>query len=116
MTFFPKGLNAFNLSEWLSSESDKPIIIDVRENIEIKLASFPYTNIHIPLSMLSIDNVSKILENYKNKKFVILCHKGIRSYDFGMWLLENNFVKEVWNLNEGIDGWSRYIDPKIPRY
>jgi len=25
-------------------------------------------------------------------------------------------VKEIWNLEEGIDGWSRYIDPSIPRY
>jgi len=25
-------------------------------------------------------------------------------------------VNEIWNLEEGIDGWSRYIDPLIPRY
>jgi len=25
-------------------------------------------------------------------------------------------VSEIWNLEEGIDGWSRYIDPSIPRY
>ena len=28
----------------------------------------------------------------------------------------NNFLGEIWNLEEGIDGWSRYIDPSIPRY
>jgi len=31
-------------------------------------------------------------------------------------VLDNNIVSEIWNLEEGIDGWSRYIDPSIPRY
>ncbi|SVC69665.1 uncharacterized protein METZ01_LOCUS322519, partial [marine metagenome] len=25
-------------------------------------------------------------------------------------------VEEVWNLRDGIDGWSRDVDPSIPRY
>jgi len=25
-------------------------------------------------------------------------------------------VSEIWNLEEGIDGWSKYIEPTIPRY
>ena len=29
---------------------------------------------------------------------------------------DNKIVSEIWNLEEGIDGWSRYIDPSIPRY
>ena len=32
------------------------------------------------------------------------------------WALENNLVNEIWNLEEGIDGWSKYIDQTIPRY
>ena len=30
--------------------------------------------------------------------------------------IENELAKEVWNLNEGIDGWSISIDSSIPRY
>ena len=61
--------------------------------------------------------VTKIKISYaKNKKFVVLCHAGIRSYNFGQWSLDNNLVNEIWNLEEGIDGWSKYIDQKVPRY
>ena len=53
---------------------------------------------------------------YKGKKLVVLCHMGIRSYNFGTFLLDNKFVQEVWNLEDGIDGWSKYIDANVPRY
>ena len=56
------------------------------------------------------------MSKHLDKKFVILCHRGIRSYNFAQWLLENKIVEEVWNLEEGIDGWSIHIDSSIPRY
>ena len=112
----PKLIDAYGLQKWLSSLSDKPIIVDVREDMELKIAAFPFTEICIPMSQLSIELVVSELEKYREKKFVVLCHKGIRSYNFGQWLLDNEIIAEVWNLDEGIDGWSRDIDPSIPRY
>ena len=56
------------------------------------------------------------ISDAKEKKFVVLCHAGIRSYNFGQWSLDNNLINEIWNLEEGIDGWSKYIDQTIPRY
>ena len=116
MDNYPRNLKAINLKNWLESEFEKPIIIDVREILEIEIASFPKEYIHIPLSQVSLEYVSEKLKNFQNRKFVVLCHMGIRSYNFGQWLLENQFVDEIWNLEEGIDGWSKYIDGKIPRY
>ena len=52
----------------------------------------------------------------KDKKIVVLCHAGIRSYSFGQWSLDNNLIDDIWNLEEGIDGWSKYVDQTIPRY
>ena len=49
------------------------------------------------------------MSKYSHNKFVILCHRGIRSYSFARWLLENELVKEVWNLDEGIDELKRKI-------
>ena len=112
----PKSIDAQSLQKWLSSLVERPVIIDVREDMELNIASLPFTEIFIPMSQVSIEIVVSELEKYRNKKFVVLCHRGIRSYSFGQWLLDNQIVNEVWNLSDGIDGWSRDIDPSIPRY
>ena len=70
----------------------------------------------LPISKVSAEYVKTKISDLKDKKFVVLCHAGIRSYNFGQWALENNLVNEIWNLEEGIDGWSQYIDQTIPRY
>ena len=116
MINIPRSLTAHNLQDWLNSDKEKPILIDVRESVEIDIASLPFVDIYIPISKVSFEDVSEKLSKYLNKKFVILCHKGIRSYSFAQWLIENELVKEVWNLDEGIDGWSIHIDPSIARY
>ena len=116
MTNIPNSLTAHDLNKWLNSKSDNPIIIDVRERLEIEIASLSFVDIYIPISEVSFEYVSSILSEHLNKKFVVLCHRGIRSYNFAQWLIENELAKEVWNLNEGIDGWSISIDSSIPRY
>ena len=113
---FPKTINAHSLNDWFNSEEENPIIIDVREQSELKIASFPKDFLHLPISKVSFDYVKTKMSSLLNKKIVVLCHAGVRSYSFGKWSLENNLVKEIWNLEEGIDGWSKYIDDKIPRY
>ena len=116
MINIPKPLTVHDLRDWLNSKNENPIIIDVREVYEIDIASLPFVDIYIPISKVSFEYVSSIISKHVNRKFVILCHRGIRSYNFAQWLLENKLVKEVWNLYEGIDGWSIHIDSSIPRY
>jgi len=113
---FPKTINAFDLNEWFNSEDVNPIIIDVREDSELEIASFPMEVLHLPISKVSVEFVKTKISDLIGKKFVVLCHAGIRSYNFGQWSLDNRLVSEIWNLEEGIDGWSKYIDQTIPRY
>ncbi len=112
----PKSIDAYGLQKWLSSKEENPVIIDVREDMELAIASFPFTEIFIPMSKISYKLIESKLQKFRNKKFVVLCHRGIRSYNFGQWLLDNGIIDQVWNLSEGIDGWSRDIDQSIPRY
>ena len=112
----PKSLTSYNLNEWLNSNHESPIVIDVRESDEISIASLSFVDIYIPISKVSFDYVSSKLAKHLNKQIVIFCHRGIRSYNFAQWLIDNDLAKEVWNLEEGIDGWSIYIDPSISRY
>ncbi len=113
---YPKNINAFDLNEWFNSEEENPIILDVREDSELKIACLPWEFLHLPISKVSLEYVKMKIGDTKDKKFVVICHAGIRSYNFGQWSLDNNLVNEIWNLEEGIDGWSKYIDQTIPRY
>ena len=116
MTNIPKSLTVHELNTWLNSNNENPILIDVRESLETDIATMSFVDIYIPMSKVSFEYVSSIISKYLNRKFVILCHRGVRSYNFAQWLLDNELVNEVWNLNEGIDGWSIHIDSSIPRY
>ena len=116
MKNMPKSLTVHDLNDWLNSSDENPIIIDVREELEIGIASLSFVDIYIPISKISFNFVSSMISKYLNKKLVIVCHRGIRSYNFALWLIENKLVKEVWNLEEGIDGWSTHIDSSIPKY
>tara|TARA_B100000212_G_scaffold316161_1_gene270862 strand:- start:715 stop:1065 length:351 start_codon:yes stop_codon:yes gene_type:complete len=116
MTNVPKSLTVHNLNDWLNSKNENPIVVDVREDLEIDLASLSFVDIYIPISKVSFEYVSLLISKHLKRKFVILCHRGIRSYNFAQWLIDNELVNEVWNLEEGIDGWSIHIDSSIPRY
>ena len=112
----PKSLSAHNLNDWFNSELENPTLVDVRESQELAIVQFPFSVIHIPMSKITIAEINAKLDYFKDKKIVALCHMGVRSYNFSKWMLDNGFVKEIWNLEEGIDGWSKYIDSSIIRY
>jgi len=112
----PKSINAYSLNDWFDSDKENPIILDVREQSELEIACFPKDFLHLPISKVSIEYVQTKISFLLERKIVVICHAGIRSFNFGKWSLDNKLVKEIWNLEEGIDGWSKYIDPKVPRY
>ena len=113
---YPKPINAYSLNDWFDSEKENPIIIDVREQSELAIASFPMEFLHIPITKVSIEYVQTKISGLLDREIVVICHAGIRSYNFAQWSLNNKIINEIWNLEEGLDGWSRYIDPTIPRY
>ena len=93
-----------------------PVLLDVREAEELDLAPFPYSVVHLPLSK-PIDWIKdEVCKLDCNQKVVVICHRGIRSWNFGQWLIDQDFGLAVWNLDGGIDAWSVNIDPSVPRY
>ena len=71
---------------------------------------------HLPLSESSrwIPSLDQQLD--RQRDVVVLCHAGIRSWQFACWLIEAQGFTQVWNLNGGIDAWSVEVDPTVPRY
>jgi rhodanese-related sulfurtransferase len=46
---------------------------------------------------------------------VCMCHHGARSANVGMFLESRGFTN-IFNLQGGIDAWSRQVDPSVPTY
>ena len=113
----PLNISPIDLNRILKDDSSaKPFIVDVREDDEIAIASFSCSVLHLPLSKAAnwSGNIEELLP--KDTPIVVVCHAGVRSLNFGIWLLEQGITKRVWNLVGGIDAWSADVDKSIPRY
>ena len=113
----PLNISPLELNDLLTVDSStKPIIIDVREDNELAIAPFTFSVLHLPLSKFQSwnDALGELLPS--DKSIVVICHSGVRSLSFGVWLLEQGITQPVWNLEGGIDSWSINVDESIPRY
>ena len=64
MISIPNSLTVHELNQWLKSNHEHPLIIDVRESLEIEKASLPFVDIYIPISKVSFDYDSSITSKY----------------------------------------------------
>ena len=113
---YPKNISPRNLLELLENDTSETLLIDVREDQELEIAQFTFPIIHLPLSKAAdwMDSLEQLIS--KDKSIVVICHAGIRSKEFGIWVLSNFEGYEVFNLEGGIDAWSREIDENVPCY
>ena len=92
-------------------ESTKPPkLLDVREASELAICKLP-NDYHIPLGML-LDRVDEL---DPSDDLVVYCRSGARSANATAFLAQRGF-KRVRNLETGIIGWARTVDPSIPIY
>lgn len=111
----PLSIRARQLSERLQS-GEAIQLVDVREDQELALARLDHAVIHLPLSRAAdwMDRVDALLDS--DRPVAVLCHAGVRSWQFGCWLIEQQGFTAVLNLQGGIDAWSVEVDPAVPRY
>lgn len=95
----------------LRQQNDPPTLLDVREPWEHATVSLPGSRL---IPMAEIPSRAQ-LELDPDQPIVVLCHHGVRSMSVAVWLRQQGF-EEAQSLSGGIDGWSRTIDPSIPRY
>lgn len=94
----------------LLAQGKTPTILDVREPDETQLA--PFTGaVEIPMGEVP----SRLQELDPDDDIVVLCHHGIRSGRVAAYLDQQGFQR-VSNLTGGIDAWSLFVDPSVPRY
>jgi len=106
-----QNLTAPALAEWLADTSrPAPILLDVREPWEVATAHIPGC---VEIPMRDIPARSEELDD--DAQIVCICHHGARSAQVAMFLESRGFTK-LYNLQGGIDAWSRDVDPSVPRY
>ena len=106
-----QNLTAPALAEWLADTSrPAPVLLDVREPWEIEAAKIAGS---VPIPMRDIPARSEELDD--EAQIVCVCHHGARSANVAMFLESRGFTK-VFNLQGGIDAWSRQVDSTVPTY
>jgi rhodanese-related sulfurtransferase len=111
----PRPLSATALDEQLRRGSAIQLV-DVREDRELELARLPHPVVHLPLSRSAewAGRIEALL--VRERPVAVLCHAGVRSWQFGCWLAQDQGYPEVWNVEGGIEAWSREVDATVPRY
>src|SRR6476661_10580174 len=85
-------------------------LIDVREPFEFEIARIDGAKL-IPLGEIP----EHADELHREQTFVVHCHSGRRSAEAVRLLKQRGFAN-VYNLEGGIDAWSDFIDPTVPKY
>lgn len=102
------------LPQWLAEQTAPPVVLDVRELPELRVAAVRpegFELVTIPMSELA----GRLDELDPDRPTACLCHHGVRSQQVAMYLSRSGF-EQVVNIAGGIDAWSAERDPAIPRY
>ena len=85
-------------------------VLDVREPDEVAICAIENS---VPIPMQQVPR--KLEELPREHPLIVICHHGMRSATVTEFLRNNGF-DNAWNLDGGIDAWSRLIEPTMPRY
>lgn len=100
--------------DWLQAQTQRPVLLDVREPWEVHTASVPagdFDLVAIPMNEIP----ARMAELPQDRPIACLCHHGARSLRVAMFLAQQGYG-DVANIAGGIDAWSQERDPGIPRY
>ncbi len=98
----------------LGASQPQPLILDVREPWEVALASICPPGVEL-LNLPIGSVVERLAELDPTRPVICMCHHAGRSAEVAAFLSHSGFAA-VYNLQGGIDAWSREVDPAVPRY
>ena len=105
-----RRFSALELKQYLEKADTSPLLLDVREPWEYQVCRIPNTQLlpmrQVPMAVDSLD---------RNRETVVICHHGVRSFAVARFLEQAGFTNVV-NLDGGVAGWARDVDPSMPTY
>lgn len=104
-------ISATQLKAWLDDGTrPTPLLLDVREPWEFDTCRIPGAQL-VPMRSVP----ARLAEIDRGAEVVVICHHGGRSFQVGMFLEQSGYA-HVTNLQGGVDGWAREVDPAMPTY
>lgn len=104
-------LSPQQLKDWLEDATRPvPVLLDVREPWEFALGHIAQS---VSMPMQSVP--ARLAELGPRAPCVVICHHGARSQQVAMFLERNGFTS-TFNLQGGVDAWSKSVEPAIPQY
>lgn len=100
------------------ANSDKFVLMDVREANELSYANLGEEVTHVPLSDIAERRLEALPESVradKDGEIVVLCHHGNRSAQVVGWLRQQGWTN-VLNMAGGIDAYALQVDASVGRY
>lgn len=113
MTSFAE-ISVREFAEYLARVETPPQLIDVREPDEAAIARIEGFSLY-PLSQYQHWSEPLLNDFDPHAETFVLCHHGMRSAQMCQWLLQQGFTR-VRNITGGIDAYSCWVNPAIPRY
>ncbi|RMG40616.1 MAG: rhodanese [Planctomycetota bacterium] len=96
----------------LAASGEDVVFLDCREADEYAVCRIEGA-LFVPLSEIA-DRLEELLP-LRDRRIVVYCHHGMRSYRLAVWLRSQGF-QQTQSLAGGIDRWAVEVDPSIPRY
>jgi rhodanese-related sulfurtransferase len=92
------------------AQNPPPLLLDVRELEEWQFCRIEGAR-HLPMSQIQ----QRVGEREPTQETVVYCHHGVRSHMVAEFLTNKGFSR-VASLTGGIEAWSVFLDPSVPRY
>ena len=88
------------------------ILLDVRSGQERDLACIA-GSLHVPME--EITRCLQRLREHEERRIIVHCHHGVRSFQVVAFLRQQGF-EDVVSMAGGIELWARAVDPSVGRY
>ncbi|MEA3278110.1 MAG: rhodanese-like domain-containing protein [Pseudomonadota bacterium] len=105
-----RQMTAPELHAKLQAGEDQAFLLDVRESWEFDICRIDGARL---IPMRQIPGACDQLD--REQEIVVICHHGIRSQQVALYLEHKGF-SQVINLQGGVAGWARDVDPAMPTY
>jgi rhodanese-related sulfurtransferase len=105
-----RELTPFECRTLIERSQETPLLLDVREPWEYRIASLEGSTL-IPMRQIP----SAIEDLDPAQEVIVICHHGIRSRHVAHYLESRGFTRVI-NLRGGIDAWARELDTLLATY
>ncbi len=105
-----RQISPTELRQWLK-QTNPPQLLDVRQPWEYELCHIPES---ILISLEELEQVDQFLA--MDRAIVTICHYGHRSRQAAKYLETFLGIRNIHNLQGGIDAWAKEVDRKMETY